>query len=608
MRAPPLKPIKKIKEREPQKFAVCDIESAAGWVNFLLIGHYDGYVHTDFETLHEFFEFLTNKGESQTIYAHFGGKYDFMFLLEYLFSNSKFSVMSMIPRGSGILCFDVLDPRTGVKITFRDSSAMLPHSLRSLCENFNVNHQKLDVDYDSIKCVTPELRTYLAHDCKGLYECIERYFDWKLIKDVGSSYTIAGQAMKVLRLFIEEPIPALSSQIDDFVRKAYFGGRTEIFKPLFVPTKKFKTLYCFDVNSLYPTVMREFEYPGRFRRFTYKYEPEYMGFYDATVEVPEGMYIPPLGIVHEVNGGKKFIFPTGVFSGRWSTIELEYAKSLGVKILKTGKGAIFDSAGFIFRDYVDELYRIRLESPPGTVSNILAKLLLNSCYGRFGLQRMREMIEVDCGQLGAIPICELGPPERRMRLVKVPKEVESFTNVAVAAWVTSQARIHMHKIYLQCQDELYYTDTDSLFTTHYFEDAKGLGALKMEYKENGGACFLLPKTYQVGKKVVMKGFDRKKIQHFTHDDFMTALEGDLRRLKIIQAPKFATFRTALRKKKLVTMMGGGTREIRSEYDKRTVFKVGNRFDTTPLHLIPGEPSRTKQARKKREKAQKSRAR
>jgi len=584
MHLPSLKPLVNIREKKPKKFSVCDIESAAGWVNFLLIGLYDGKTHKDFKSIAKFFDHLISQGENRTIYAHFGGKYDFMFLLEYLFSHNKYLVTSMVPRGSGILCFDVVCPRTNVKITFRDSSAMLPHSLRSLCENFNVIHQKLDVDYDSIKEVTPELREYLAHDCKGLYECIERYFEWELIKDAGPAFTIAGQALKVLRLFLPCEIPSLGGPVDAFVRASYFGGRTEIFKPLFVPSKAYKKLYCFDVNSLYPTVMRENDYPGRFIGFTKIYDPNCMGFYDATVEVPKNMYIPPLGIVHAVNGNKKFIFPTGTFSGRWSTVELEYARSLGVKILKTGMGAVFENAGPIFRDYVDHLYEIRQKAPRNSVANILAKLLLNSCYGRFGIHRQREIIEVDCGQLGAIPICELGPPERRMRLVKVPKDLKSFSNVAVAAWVTSLSRIHMHKIYLQCQDELYYTDTDSLFTTKYFEDKTGLGALKMEYAETSGACFLLPKTYRVGKKVVMKGFDRKKIQAFTHDDFLTALEGDLRLLNIVQAPKFATFRTALRKKKLVCMIEASTRQIRSKYDKRSVFKVGKRFDTLPLHL------------------------
>lgn len=593
MHIPPLTPIRNIKERPPQKFSVCDIESAAGWVNFLIIGLYDGKEYRDFETLLEFFDYLFETSyENRVIYAHFGGKYDFMFLLEHLFAHSKYHVSSMIPRGSGILCFDVICPtRSSVKLTFRDSSAMLPHSLRSLCENFKVAHQKLEVDYDAIKCVTPELREYLEHDCKGLHQCIERYYEWDLIKDAGPSFTIAGQAMKILRLFIKDPIPGLSQSIDSFVRVAYFGGRTEIFKPLFDGrsfSKIEKKLYCFDVNSLYPTVMRAHDYPGRFLRYTYTYERDEIGFYDATVEVPKGMYVPPLGVVHEIEGSKKFIFPTGVFSGRWSTCELNYAESIGVKILSTGKGAIFENAGPIFRNFVDTLYQIRQEAPRDSVDNVLAKLILNSCYGRFGLQRMREMIEMDEGQMGAIPLCEIGPLNRRIRLVKVPKEVESFTNVAVAAWVTSQARIHMHKIYVKCQDELYYTDTDSLFTTMIFEDEAGLGALKLEY-ESDSACFLLPKTYKAGKKVVMKGFDRKKIQHFSQEDFLTALEGDLRRLKIIQAPKFATFRSALRKKKLVTMLDGGTREIRSQYDKRTIFKVGNRFDTAPLHLtLPPE--------------------
>lgn len=580
------------KELEP--FWVCDIESR-NWVEFITIGLTDGRDFWEFGSIKEFFEFLFSHGSvKKTIYAHFGGRFDFLFLLEYVFLESEYIINEMIPRGSGILCFDVKDA-DGRVLSFRDSSGLLPFGLGSLTENFHVAHKKLE--YDFSKIVTgKELTEYLTNDCFGLHEVIEKFRSWPLIRRAGAAHTIASQAMKVFQTFMDEPIYSCTKSVDEFVRAAYFGGRTEIFRPLFTGGRD--PLACFDVNSLYPTVMRENSFPVKFQGFTYTYNPDVMGFYDAEVEVPDDMYVPPLGTMWEVNGDKKFIFPTGRFRGRWSTMELEYARSVGVKIISTGQGAIFQNGGMIFKKYIDELYRIREASARDSVDNVLAKLIMNSSYGRFGIITDREQIVVDDGELGVKPFAELGRGDRKVRLMTRPTTLKTFSNVAISAWVTSAARVHMHKLYMKILDRLWYTDTDSMFTTHEFEDVKGLGGLKKEYSCKA-ACFLLPKTYVADqvegmgdkiKKVVMKGFDKRKIQNFNFEDFVTALEGDLKRLRATQPEKMATFKTALKKDKVVTLLPESIKEIRSRYDKRIIFKDSRQnYDSRPHKIKDNEP-------------------
>jgi len=593
-----LQPLKFNKNRN-QPFMVCDIE-VSDWTKFLVLGLYDGETYETFEDLEDFFDYIFELGHKKLIiYAHFGGIFDFLFLIQESFNQyPKYLIENMIPRGSGLLSFDmsIRLNKKRCKITFMDSSAFLPFSLRSLSENFKVEHNKLEIDYEKITKVTPELIKYLEHDCKGLCQVIKKYRSWPLISRAGSKSTMASQALQVLRLFLSKPIHSLSDRADAFVRKSYFGGRTEIFKPFYQGKEP---IYCYDVNSLYPTVMLENEFPNRCLRSTRKYHPEKMGFYDAEVEVPESLYVPPLGIVHEVNGSEKFIFPTGRFKGRWSTIELEYARSLGVKILSTGEGYIFSNGGFIFKDFIKELYDIRLKAKEtdNKVDDILAKLLMNSCYGRFGLNRERENIVFDNGEVGLTPFTEIETKMGTVRLSKEKKSLDTFTNVAIAAWVTSLSRIYMHKIYMQCASELYYTDTDSLFTTKVFPESKDLGKLKLEYKAHE-ACFLLPKTYMVDhveglmkggksvdKKVVMKGFDFRKVQKFQLEDFQSALEGELRILRSEMPSKgLASFKTALKKGKVIMKKPEMSREIRAKYDKREIFKHENVYDSKPLHL------------------------
>lgn len=489
----PLKPIERDESRPIPNFAVCDIE-ARNWIEFLTIGYYtkitekdevkDEYRH--FESLDEFCDFCFSASQQRdVIIAHFGGKYDFNFILKaFYIRHEKYFIHKMIPRGSGLLSFYVSTYKRAKKseveeddeviyvtrdgehfieerrIEFRDSSGLLPHSLASLAENFKVEHQKLEIDYDKITEVTPELLKYLEYDCRALYECLEKFYSQPLIRGAGAASTMASQALKVYRTFMTNEIKSLAPDVDDFVRNAYFGGRTEIFKPFYVQDHDKSMLRCFDVNSLYPSVMRDNEFPVRLKKETNKFDDSQMGFYEVTVNVPD-MYIPPLGSVFSDGNWGRFIFPTGTFRGFWTSEELKYAMSLGVKILKVHKGLVFSSGGHIFKDYIEHLYDVRKKAVKGSVDDMVAKLLMNSTYGRFGLQLEREQLEFDQGQMGVDPYLEFHLKDNLyFRIVKRDVILDStFSNCAIACWTTSLARILMHKQYVQASDDLYYTDS-----------------------------------------------------------------------------------------------------------------------------------------------------
>lgn len=589
----PLKPYSGT-NKEPKLFAVADIE-AYQWTKFRLIGWYNGFDYQTFKSIDEFLEWVFEECEEEEIYFHFGGIYDFLFIIKEAISHDRYKIPLMIPRGSGLLCFDITDRETKRKISFKDTSAFLPFGLGNLTKSFNVPHKKQEFDFTKWDGkITQELEEYLYDDCRGLFECVEAYRRWPLIAKAGPKATMASQALAVYRLFMTREIRSLSDKVDEFVRQGYYGGRTEIFRPEY--HSKSKKLYCYDVNSLYPYVMAENEYPTNFSGFVFKYDPKKMGFWDVKVEVPE-MYLPPLPVMREVKGSRKLIFPTGTFRGVWSTVELEYARSLGVKIKKFYKGATFKNGGFIFREYINTLYKMRLEAKAKDdgVGDILCKLLMNSCYGRFGLNLDREQMVFDDLREGFKPHSEFDvylkdkKYNTTVRIGTKPIRLDkTFSNCAISSWVTSLARVYMHRQMLPVQDHLYYMDTDSLFTTQKLPTGDGLGKMKLEY-EMKKAVFLLPKTYVVEgddafKKLAMKGFDKRKIQHFTYDDFYTALEGDLRHMKVFHDAKFAKFKTAAKKGNLTTLLGESPRAIKSLYNKREVFKKGKTWDSSPHFL------------------------
>jgi hypothetical protein len=250
------------------------------------------------------------------------------------------------------------------------------------------------------------------------------------------------------------------------------------------------------------------------------------------------------------------------------------------------EGIVFDGKEKLFHDFITDLYNIRLVSTKNSVSDIMAKLLMNSSYGRFGMDNSKENIGFTLKDgVEEYEFIKVG--KNNIQLYKEPVFLKTFTHVAIAAFVTSYARLHMHKLFGGLGTDLYYTDTDSIFTTRKLETGKLLGDLKHEASYQG-AVFLLPKTYIARglskNKIAMKGFDKRKIVNFTFDDFKNGLEGDLRKFKIENEPKFATFKTALSQKKLVTMTKKNEKQLKATYKKRLIYKENGEFFTNPLTL------------------------
>lgn len=571
-----LKPLSSQSERKPKnEFLVCDIETQ-NWTKFLVIGLYDGTTTKNFTSIRKFLHHVFDHYNGADCFAHFGGRFDFLFIIKEILRRNEFRIENMVPRGSGLLCFDVIRRKDESHITFRDSSALLPFSLKRLTQSFQVDSLKKEWDHSKTNGVTPKLLEYLRFDLEGLHQVITKFYSWPIIQKSGRAYTIASQAMKVFRTYLNQEIPTLSPSLTKKLRQYYMGGRVEIFNPLH---KGPKQLYAYDVNSLYPSVMRDNPFPGKFHYGTDEWEPNALGFYEVITETPKNLHIPVLGIVQ--NG--KYIFPLGRFKGYFTSAEIEYAKTLGYKF-KILDGYIFRNAGYIFRDFVNDLYSIREKAEKDSVDSTIAKLILNSCYGKFGINLEKENLVFDDGSEGLKPLREIKVGKNIYRLATKQVTLESFTHVGIAAFVTSYGRIKLHKLMMKAPRAMFYTDTDSLFTTHKYPTGSKLGDLKLESTVKS-ACFLLPKTYIAGEKIAMKGFDQKKIKHFTMDDFTACLEGDLKALRIIQEPKFATFKTAIRSGEIVSMTKESPRQIRSRYDKRQIIKLDKfSYRTCPITI------------------------
>lgn len=564
------------KQKEIKTFSTFDIETS-GWDKILLIGLFDGKKYTEHKDISSFMEYIfSTDNPNSIIYAHFGGIFDFIHLFHFLFSKNSLPEQ-IILRGSTVLKFSI--ERKNKKIDFIDSSGLFPFSLEKLTHSFDVKHKKLKTDVTLFKTVTPELRKYLMYDCKGLHEALMKFQNSEYIKDIGLQLTRSSTSFKVYTTFFNKNLPNLSEKIKNFSRKAYYGGRTEIFKPLHIDSK---LLNVFDINSLYPSVMHDYSYPGQHIGSTCEFTDKYFGIYDCEVYCPENIKIPVLGT--SINN--KYIFPTGMFRGHFCSPELIKAIEIGYKIIDVYRGELFENAGYIFKKFVNHFYNLR-KNTNDDVKKIIYKDIMNHLYGRLAIRQDREEM-VFHPNIGHKKHSEINFKEHKVYIYTKEKIIFTYSNPALAAFVTSYARLKLYDYLTKLGDDIYYCDTDSLFTTRKLPTSKELGGLKLEntLKE---ACFLLPKTYALKTQnneliVKMKGFARKNINHINFNDFLEAFSGELRLSAKVNGG-LARLKTGLKKKNILHIIPDSVKELRAIYDKRIIIKNNDGiYDTEPINI------------------------
>jgi len=107
------------------------------------------------------------------------------------------------------------------------------------------------------------------------------------------------------------------------------------------------------------------------------------GFFYCKIIAPEGLNHPILQTHFKTEEGTRTISPLGSWFGMYFSEELYNAKKFGYNF-EVLWGYVFKS-DYVFNDYVDYLYNLRLTYPKSDPMNLTAKLLLNSLYGRFAI-------------------------------------------------------------------------------------------------------------------------------------------------------------------------------------------------------------------------------
>lgn len=420
-------------------------------------GFYDGLLYTKFwgdDCVEQFLSYIENTEFEYTIYAHNGGKFDFMFFLQ------KFEQNIRIVNGR------ILEARIGKHI-FRDSYAILPIPLK--------DYGKDEIDYDLMESDKrekhkEEILSYLKTDCIKLYELVEAF-----VKEFGDVLTIGSAAMKELKKF--HKFQTASSGFDKYFRNFYFGGRCQCFETGVIKTN----IKIFDVNSMYPFVMSDSLHP-------------------ISVDCDVGSRITKNTAFVIWNGANHGAVPIRTKFGLDFTIghsKLTEKKQFYSTIHEFNAGletgtiepySIINTVDFkeriTFFDFVDHFYKSRniAKENGDKFHDIFYKLILNSAYGKFAQNPDGYVDSI------ILPWGEIAPEgyyieyrHDEYAIWSKPVTRHSYYNVATAASITGAARALL-LIGISCADRPLYCDTDSIICNDMNGnlDGKKLGAWKTE--------------------------------------------------------------------------------------------------------------------------------
>lgn len=278
-------------------------------------------------------------------------------------------------------------------------------------------------------------------------------------------------------------------------------------------------------------------FPTYFEGDIFNIDKDAFGFFYCKIIAPENILHPILQTHVKTNHGTRTISPIGTWNEMMFSEELKNAIKYGYKI-EVLWGYTFKT-DIVFEDYVDFLFNLRSQYPSSHPLNFIAKILLNSLYGRFGMDDNFPTINIihkdyyaDFENKYFDSIIKTTEIEDYKLVEYQTIQVESEnsihnTNIALAAAITAYSRIYMSQFKNNPEIKLYYTDTDSIYVDEDSKidpnliDNKMLGKLKLE-NTCEKAIFLSPKVYCLltdEGKFIYKVKGLKHDVELTMDDF-----------------------------------------------------------------------------------------
>ena len=448
------------------------------------------------DAVDDFLEYV-DESDIKTIFMHNGGNFDFHFFVErasYLFM-LKNRIAKMRVAGT----------------MFIDSYPFLPVALK-------ITGDKLDIDYNKMESDVrdehhDEIVEYLKADCIALYRMVSSFreqFDKR-------SFTVAGAGLKQLK-DTGYTVPNLSKHSDSLVRPYYFGGRVEAKNGVY------EDMTYIDINSSYPRAMLEEHPSGNDFEVDRQIHTD---CYFATIRAESKGYFAFR------NEDFSMSFPADGHTRQFKATswEIQHFLDNGGDIDVLEVLNFYETANM--QAFVEKFYAMKLkaELDGDSQTRLFAKLLLNSVYGKFGINPEKFM------DYSITPLGEC-PPEDEWSLVcdteldtsiwERPQEgrLDKYLHVGISASITGYARMALHAAMLRV-DRPVYCDTDSIICADTANLTLGTGIGEWSVEANFETLYVAGKKLYAGRttdgteKIASKG------ALLTFDDIRRLTDGEI---------------------------------------------------------------------------------
>ena len=469
-----------------------DINDCRVWAYAICeVGNPDNFIYGN--SIEDFMKILANKESNDKYYFHnlkFDGEFIFSYILNQGFEcvpskkERKSKSFSCIIGDTGQfyqieIYFTVTKKHTN-KVTILDCLKLLNFSVDKIAKDFKLPINKLSIDYKAKREVghilTPEEIAYIRNDVEIMARALKIMFDEGLTK-----MTIGSNALSIYKEMnqrFDTYFPVLPAEVDKDIRRSYKGGFTYL-NPLY-KEKEVGYGNIYDVNSLYPSVMYYEDMPignPEFFKGEYQYDPLYPLYIVTlscsfklkkgkipTIQLKRNLHYLPTEYIETTNGDIETFTLTNI------DLEL-FLSHYDVEDLMYHSGWKFKATKGLFCSYIDMYTNLKINSKKegNGALYLIAKLMLNSLYGKFGLNpemRSKYPYLKEDGSIG---------------YHLTDKQVRDSVYIPVATFITSYARrktittsqkIRDYSLKTYGEDYYIYSDTDSVHCRNL--DAKEL--------------------------------------------------------------------------------------------------------------------------------------
>lgn len=481
--------------------------------------------------------FMNWLSEQNSIVFFHNLAFDGQFVLSYLLTNGFRSTSrrenrtfdALISDAGAFYSINVRFKKSGkywYRCQIRDSLKKINSRVEQIAKAYKLPIRKGKIDYEAYRApgheLTEEEREYVQDDCKIVAAALLTHWDAGLdrITAASDAFNIYKHEFIGDRMF-RHYFPVLPVEIDDDLRKAYRGGFTYL-NPRFKEIRDLPGIVL-DVNSEYPYILHSkpmpVGYPVYFEgkpiddprfplyicrcRFAFELKPDHV----PSIQIKNTFRFRQNEYLSSSNGEIVELFLTNI------DLQLIF-NQYDVFDFEIINGWRFQAKTGLFDKYIDKYMTLK-QTSEGAKRQV-AKLMLNSLYGKFGMNPRKYR---------KLPVLN---DEGIVKYVMSDPEMTDPIYTALAAFVTSYGRDLIIRASQANFDRFIYSDTDSIhlignkLPEGLRIDDKALGAFKIE-EEFSDSLYLRQKTYmhttETGITVKCAGMPDTCKAQVTYDNF-----------------------------------------------------------------------------------------